>query len=425
MKGYKNVRWPRLATGLLSFLCVTAAHAKPGDLNPAFGIDGQVQLPLASFFTVTSPVAVDRQGRIVGGVEITNVDSTSSRAVFALLPDGRVDASFGGSAGVGFSSVLPDAQAQIAGLVVDANGRIVIAATDQSSTAAVFERLLPDGTPDVTFGIHGITVVAMPGKFDTYFAQNIGIDSSGDIIAAGEVLDSVAASATVVKLDSNGNPALFGEHGVLVVNPGVGTVQSLASGVALDNNDNAIVSGAVLQQDGSIRGLLMKFKSNGTFDLTFGNGGSLEVDALPSQKKHFTEFTAVTVDAHNRIVATGPTQSDAGKSAYFTTRLLPNGAPDTSFTPAFGDSQSAAQPSSVHIDSVGRIVVSGLASGSLIVYRLTSAGEPDTTFADTGQRLFDQSSLVESSALTADDNIVVYSAASDGLGLAITEFLGN
>lgn len=432
MKGYTNVRATVLATAILGLLCASAAHASPGDLNPAFGTDGQVQLALDSFFTVTSPVAIDHHGRIIGGVEISNAEVNGGHQVFALLPDGQLDASFGGSVGVGFSNVLPNAQAQISGLAIDAQDRIVVSAVlpgaGQGSAAAMFERLLPDGTPDPTFGKSGIAVVAMPENSPIFFSSTLAIDASGNIIATGEVFDPTLSvgKAAVIKVDSTGAPAAaFGERGVLVVNPGVGTAQSYAAGVVIDDNDNAIVSGAVLKNDRSVRGLLMKIKPDGNFEPTFGNGGTLEVDALPAQAKRSTSLRTITLDAQQRIVASGQVFTDAGKSVYYTTRLLPNGARDTSFTPAFGDGQEGMSPSSVQVDSAGRIVVSGTASGGVIVYRLTGAGRPDVSFGDAGQRAFELPSLIESSALTADDDIVMYSTASTGSDVQVTELSGH
>jgi hypothetical protein len=151
-------------------------------LNPAFGAGGQVQLTLSSSFTVTSPVAIDHDSRDIGGVEteIFNDDGTASLtyAVFALGPDGQIDPNFGGSAGPGFSAVLPNAAAQISGLAIDAKNRIVATAASAQGVAAVIERLLPDGTLDVTFGQNGIAVVPMPPDFTTYFSENMAVDST-------------------------------------------------------------------------------------------------------------------------------------------------------------------------------------------------------------------------------------------------------
>jgi uncharacterized delta-60 repeat protein len=413
-----------IAAAFASLLCMANADAQPGELDATFGDAGQVTLPLFSQFTVTSPVAVDHRGRIIAGVETSDASDASPHAVFALLPNGQLDTTFGGRPRAGFSTVLPNAQAQIAGLAVDAQDRILVAAVTSQGVAAVVERLLPDGTPDVSFAQGGIAVVRMPANFTAYLGENIAVDPRGNVWIAGEAFDGTGARATVVKLDSDGHPASFGTNGLVVLNPGNNTTQAFATAVALDAAGKPLVSGAVLKQDGSIRGLIVKLTDNGMLDAMFGNNGSVEVDALAAQKLHFTEFNAVTVDGSGRIVASGPVQSDSGKASFFTTRLLADGSRDVSFTAAFGDGQTSVQPSSVNVDSAGRIVVSGTAGNRLLVYRLNSDGSPDATFASAGRREIDDASFVEFSTLTPQDDIVI-SAGNDDGDAVVYKLLGH
>ena len=144
-----------------------------GTRDPAFNLTGRVTVgfdfPASSGKTdEADSVAIDPTGRIlVGGVAQTNGNGFDF-AVVRLLPNGQLDADFDGDgrATVGFDLGASGSDLCYR-MLLRRDGRIVlIGAADTSPVAGTqnndmaVARLLPDGSPDTTFGIGGKTVLS-------------------------------------------------------------------------------------------------------------------------------------------------------------------------------------------------------------------------------------------------------------------------
>src|SRR3954471_16498189 len=134
-------------------LVVLRLRARSGALDGSFGDHGQVVpgLPGTSLDGVRS-LAVFRDGRIVAAATM-NIDGVSRMVALKLLPNGEVDPSFGN--GLGYVVTGP-AGAPLGAMAMDSTGDIVLAgARPATDEAPLIMRLLPDGTPDATFGSGG------------------------------------------------------------------------------------------------------------------------------------------------------------------------------------------------------------------------------------------------------------------------------
>ena len=136
------------------------------------------------------------------------------------------------------------------------DGRIVLSGVADSSTTTDLNqdmavvRLLPDGTPDVTFGIGGRTTIVFdlePNGQDIALAT--AQQSNGRLLIAGAAVSpsTGAIAATLVRLMPNGTPdATFGSVGKRTYDFGQSTPSGqLFSGIAFQGN-NVVVIGSLM-----------------------------------------------------------------------------------------------------------------------------------------------------------------------------------
>ncbi|MBO9664701.1 hypothetical protein [Dokdonella sp.] len=205
-----------------------------GTRDPAFNLTGRVivgfDFPASSNKTdEASSVAVDPAGRIlVGGVAQT-VGNGLDFAVARLLPNGQLDADFDGDgrATIGFD-LGASGNDLCYRMLLRHDGRIVlIGAADTSSSSAVnndmaVARLMPDGSPDVTFGIGGKTVLSfdlIPNGADGAFA---GVEqSNGKLIIGGIAqhnLSPLGMKGALARLNADGSlDGQFGTFGKVLL----------------------------------------------------------------------------------------------------------------------------------------------------------------------------------------------------------------
>ncbi|HLA64006.1 MAG TPA: T9SS type A sorting domain-containing protein, partial [Rhodothermales bacterium] len=428
-----------------------------GSLDPAFGTGGVTVVSFSSLNYVGA-VALQPDGKIVVVGTTTYTNGKRNVTVVRYLPDGALDPSFGdaGRVTVSFSG-----STEGRGVLLQPDGRIVVSGGGTAGTMGPFllARLLPDGTPDLTFG---------PGGQRTPLggttAADLALLPDGRIVAAGTSSNAFA----VVRLQESGiTDASFGSGGVARI-PGFFSGDSTVNGVAVDAEGRVVVAGCAsgesgrtvyltrfkadgtpdpsfdgrgavdpaaatsdcaygvaVQPDGRVvvagwgtagssrRIAVARFLTNGTLDPSFGSGGRLFF--LPVGQTSFTVL-ALALQADGRIVLAGCNANDQ----LGLVRLLPDGTLD----PAFGAGGLAAVGEgcarALAIQPDGRIVAAGAVTyripgdpsdayykGRLV--RVLSSGAPDPSFGTTGGVTADLSATAafNAVALQADGRIVV------------------
>ncbi len=151
----------RLAVGVLAcaLVCLSAGTVAgagaAGELDPSFGTGGRIALGSFATKARLGALAVDSRGRAVVA------DEPDGLAVRRFTVRGRVDRSFGRRGRV----VLAGRKFAVATAVaVDAGGRVVVAGGlgGRGATGLVVARLNPDGSPDLSFGARGVSVLRPP-----------------------------------------------------------------------------------------------------------------------------------------------------------------------------------------------------------------------------------------------------------------------
>jgi uncharacterized delta-60 repeat protein len=316
---------------------------------------------------------------------------------------GDLDTSFAGSGkkAINFGGV-DAAQA----VLVQPNGRIVVAGGGAAASSFCVARLRTNGALDTTFGSGGKRVVDFGGAAESVYGAALQPD--GKIVLAGGSDLRVA----VARLKPNGSlDTMFSGDGKKTFSWGT---LSRSSAVVVQPNGKIVLAGFSGPEGGNIQ--VARLNANGGLDTTFGTGGMVPVDFGGD------DFgLAMARQANGRILVAG--RSSVGGAVV--ARLRASGTLDPSFgvdgrrTILGGGSAGA-----VLVQPDRKIVVAGNASGSQVmtVTRLKPDGLLDSTFDGDGTATIDFGSLADlanDALLQPDGKIVVAGYKQDGEDVAV------
>ena len=297
-------------------------------------------------------------------------------------------------------------------VLVQSNGRIVVAGGGGAAGAFCVARLRTNGTLDTTFGSGGKRVVDFGGANDTVFGAALQAD--GKIVLAGDSDLRVA----VARLKPNGVlDASFEGDGKKIFSWGpIGRAQA----VVMAPNGKILIGGFSGPEGGNIE--VARLNANGLLDKTFGVGGRSAIDFGGD------DFgLAMARQANGRILVAGRSTVAGAVVA----RLRANGVLDPDFD---GDGRVAlpgsASASAVLVQPDRNIVVAGNTAGDdmMTVTRLTPNGSLDPTFGTGGTATIDFGPLADitgGAALQPDGKIVVAGYSQDTEDVALARLNAN
>lgn len=261
-------------------LCATAAQAMDGDIDPSFGTAGYIVQAPADASLAPYGVTIQEDGKVLAtGTRWAWNDPEGwqdQAAVWRFLADGTPDLSFG-IGGLSLVSMGAGVMPTPTTIIAQADGRIVIAG-NLGGFGAV--RLHADGSLDTDFGNNGVVHVdcanADPGQG---LAAAIAIDAQGRLLLAGsgdvDPGPAMRSVGIVVRLLPDGAvDAEFGVGGCVTVSPADtnATATAVLRSVAIDAADRVYVAGRG-DLDG-VQGLLAaRIDATGLLDAGFGIGG--------------------------------------------------------------------------------------------------------------------------------------------------------
>jgi uncharacterized delta-60 repeat protein len=305
-----------------------ARYLPSGSLNLVFGNSGKVVLDAEQGQAHATGQAATQAGagsagahslELPDGKFITLANYSESAhdwikgRVYRLTATGDIDSSFAGKGYVDIEYAGAAAgNTLIKQVRLQADGKFLLSGTAGGGTQprqALFTRLHPDGSRDLTFGDNGFQVVALDASiaFATQFMQY----DNGEFVALYNQV--VPRGAVLLGQQANGaaNPA-FNQGQPLPVHLEDRT--SVLNTAALDERDNILVAGGSLDpQSGLTNVVLARYLRSGQLDPTFNDKGSA-VLPIGSGENY---ASAVTVQADGNLLIAGKT--DAGG---FVARLL-------------------------------------------------------------------------------------------------------
>jgi uncharacterized delta-60 repeat protein len=305
-------------------------------------------------------------------------------AVAELLPNGRLDPSFG-DGGVVLSAI----KLQPWQILAQPDGKILILGPNRSPGSQEpritrfpnwqIVRLLPDGTPDPSFGHDGFMVVSGVPVPSEGPAHTIApeLAPNGDIYLATILgtLFTPTMTGGLVRLHPNGSrDTSFGVNGVVAISLGL-------EAFSLDSD------GSLVEAIGSRTGtLLLRVGSpSGSPDPTFNGGSPLQLPAY--------SIDSLLVESDGAIELHGYPSSNSliGSKIWRYTR---SGAPDTSWgsggavdLPARYGYINQLLPESdggSTLVTMGELTPPGAGADRARITRLTSAGQFDPTTGSSG-----------------------------------------
>jgi uncharacterized delta-60 repeat protein len=379
-----------------------------GDLDTSFAGDGKQVINFGGL-DAARVVLVQPNGRIVvagGGA------AASSFCVARLRANGALDTTFGsgGKRVIGFGG---DEEGAF-GAALQPDGKIVLVGDSDFRVAVA--RLNPNGSLDATFSGDGRKVFSW-GPISR--AMAVLVLPNGKLLLAG-FSGPEGGNIQVARLKANGAlDTTFGTGGKAPVDFG-GDDFGLA--MARQANGRILVAGrSVETRLGSVAGAVVaRLRAGGALDPDFAGDGRVTLPGGGS-------VSAVLVQPDRKIVVAG----NAGGSQVMTvTRLKPNGSPDPMFdgdgtvTIDFGSLSDIANDAVRQPD--GKIVVAGHSQGDFAVARLNPNGSPDATFGAAGKATVDfgVATFGNAVALQPNGRIVVAGQRTGGEDFAVARLLG-
>ena len=203
-----------------------------------------------------------------------------------------------------------------------ADGKIVAAVSVASHPVFQVVRLLPDGTPDDSFGTEGVVSTPIGSAALADYADDVAVFGSTIVAAGSADAGTGGGDFAVVRYLSNGDPdPSFGTGGI-VVTPGpedelIWATESLAGGKLL----------AAGYGGGPSTGLefrLARYLGNGDLDPSFGGTG-----VVTTQIGGYSGAVALVVQADGKAIAGG--WSNRGGPGFALARYNEDGSLDSTF----------------------------------------------------------------------------------------------
>lgn len=302
-------------------------------------------------FTSLNDSLMYPDGRVLRLSRFFNVVGSSTAKVVRVSADGVPDSVFASNAIIGgqggFGTVSP---AQVA---VREDGKVLVLISDQGEFALY--RLNSDGTRDATFGVNGVLGIRF-NKMPFPSASNIEmlVLPDGRVLLIGQVGTVSFPDGTseffLAQLTPSGNSdKTFGRAGFLRVAFGPG-LNGRVQDALLQPDGNILICGSVTGSD--MDAWMMRFRSNGRPDNSFGTGGVVVQDFTPGGAD---TGMAMALSSNGKIRLVG---SAGAPINFLVARFAANGALEDSTTFPFTAGQNA-RATDVAIQPDGKLVVIG------------------------------------------------------------------
>ena len=276
----------------------------------------------------------------------------------------------------------------VAGLIALASGAIAAVALASAGQP---------GAIDTAFANRGIVSFGSGPAADISFIAAEAVQPDGKVVMVGPTKRDQSGNTQmgVVRLNRNGSlDTTFGAgSGAALIDFGSGN-SATATAVALQQNGDIVVAGAATV-GGTDQIGVARLTPSGSLDTSFNSTGKATVGTGGTDQGPSRTVGVAVQPADQKIVVVGTRSPVNGGSAFQVSRLTTGGQPDTSFnrtgtvTTQIGSTSSASSAAVVAVQSDGRIVVAGngttnTGSRDFQVARYTGNGTLDSSFNHSG-----------------------------------------
>ena len=254
------------------------------------------------------------------------------------------------------------------------------------------------GQLDTSFGTNGIFANNF-GQTSLIFATSVALQSNGQIIVGGEA----GNPGIIVRLNANGTiDTSFGANGVVSVR--FRDIDNFTVGVAVQTDGKIVVAGTGVPGGGQ----LLRLNTDGSMDTSFGNNGSIFLNASP---------TVLLLQPDGKIIISGAVGSNGQRvlMRYTTAGQIDTGFGSGGSAPMVSNVLAAAlQPDGKILVGSGPFFVPATSSGTLVRYN--ADGSIDTIFGVQGQ----VSDLVGPAGIGVQSNGQIVTAGTVTSGVSLS-----
>ncbi len=307
-----------------------AAAAVPGELDPTFGSGGKAQPPFGPE-SGAGGIAVQPDGKIVVA---GSAEAVAGFSIARLLPNGSPDPSWGGGDGL-----VTTPLGEFAGaldVAVQPDGKVVAAGQAKGAENEDFAivRYLSNGEPDPSFGEGGIVILPVGTLGDT--ARAVAIGPGGRIAVTGTSdRPGFGLGAGVAVLESDGTPEkAFAEDGTTVIETESG-FDDRGEGIAVQGDGKVVIADATGAGAGD-GFTIVRLGLDGKPDPSFGGDGIVETPIPGAGEVTGGRVTDIVIQPDGKIVGGGYGVDYVGEPPDYVTkfalaRYTPEGELDQSF----------------------------------------------------------------------------------------------
>lgn len=359
-----------------------ARYQQDGDLDNTFGNNGILITPVGNSEDIAQSVIMQNDGKIV----VAGYSKTEDEYDFAVaryLPDGDLDNTFG----VNGTLITPVGVSndKVYSGVIQPDGKIIVAGFSHNGTNNDFAlvRYLTNGSIDGSFANFGKVVTQIGTSHSEAWSALIQNDEK--IVVAGYSDNGSDNDFAVVRYNPDGTPDnTFAENGAATLP--IGSGEDVARSIACQNDGKIVLAGYSFNGN-DYDFALVRYKTNGFIDNTFGNNGIVTTHI--GIKGDYA--TSILIQSDGKLVASG--HSYNGNDYDFAlVRYNPDGTPDKSFgingvvTTPIGSSNDRVYSSVLQND--GKILAAGYTyngnNDDFALVRYNSNGDRDITFGNDG-----------------------------------------
>lgn len=262
-----------LAAGAVLSTAVAGAQTA-GTLDPTFGDGGLViSAPVSSSSMDNAQCAAVRPTGEIVFAGVSGSAGSFNMTVGQLMPDGSLDTSFGTGGVADFPSAGGSSFAY--DLEVLGDGKVLVCGAvslTAANTAFAVWRLLPDGALDATFADAGVLVVDLDESED--YAQDLWVDEAGQITVAGasKQPESTFYRSALVRCDAGGTLLPdFGSAGVQITPLVAAENHDIRGGTVAPDGSIYLVGYTTISWD--TQAIVVRFSPEGELDVDFGTAG--------------------------------------------------------------------------------------------------------------------------------------------------------
>lgn len=367
------------------FLSVLLPAQSNIQLDSAFAINGILQTNICQSDAL-SAIALQPDGKIVG-TGYSDLDGVTDLVVVRYLPDGYPDLDFGldGVLSVKIGAWSNEGNA----IALQPDGKIVVAGYLREEVyndlKSILLRFTPEGQLDSTFGSGGLVVSDFGGE-EGFRALKIQPD--GKILAAGSVTQGSEPIFLVARYMPDGSPdSNFGANGYKTVTFSGGL--EICLDMLLQPDGKIVVVGSSLRANGWPDIALARLTSGGAMDGTFGSGGKVITAIGTTLDAGFK----VLLQPDDKILVAGITLNALLKAEMAICRYRPNGSLDPQFGTGgkvrigVGNLFSTADAIALRPDNkilVAGTVMTDTANQDFVIRQFNPDGSVDSTFGNYG-----------------------------------------